>query len=42
MRSIFTPSRFSANGALLTLGSNYHDNQINVALLHTEERRCLA
>ena len=35
------PFKIFGNGALLTLGSNYHDNQINVALLHTEERQVL-
>jgi len=27
--------------ALLTVGSNFHDNQINVGLLHTKERNVL-
>ena len=35
------PFKIFGNGALLTLGSNYHDNQINVGLLHTEERQVI-
>ena len=35
------PFKIFGNGALLTLGSNYHDNQINVGLLRTEERQVI-
>lgn len=35
------PYKIFGHSALLTIGSNFHDNQINVGLLHTEERRVL-
>jgi outer membrane receptor protein involved in Fe transport len=35
------PYRLFGQSALLTAGSNFHDNQINVGLLHTEARRVL-
>ena len=36
------PYKLFGKSALLTLGSNFHDNQINVGLLHTEDRIPLA
>src|SRR5205085_9190256 len=33
--------KFFGHQMLLTLGSNYHDNQINVGLLHTKDREIL-
>jgi outer membrane receptor protein involved in Fe transport len=35
------PYRVLGHTALLTAGSNFHDNQINVGLLHTRERQVL-
>jgi outer membrane receptor protein involved in Fe transport len=35
------PYKLFGHAALLTVGSNVHDNQINVALLHTEDRQVL-
>jgi outer membrane receptor protein involved in Fe transport len=32
------PYKLWGQSALLTVGSNFHDNQINVGLLHTEDR----
>lgn len=36
------PYRFLGHMMLLTAGNNFHDNQINVDLFHTEQRRVLA
>ena len=33
------PYRMFGHSMLLTLGSNFHDNQIDVGLLHTPEQR---
>ncbi|MBI3477456.1 MAG: TonB-dependent receptor [Acidobacteria bacterium] len=35
------PYKLLERSALLTIGSNFHDNQINVGLLHTKERQVL-
>ncbi len=35
------PYKLFGHSALLTFGSNFHDNQINVGLLHTKERQVL-
>jgi len=35
------PYKLFGHSALLTVGSNFHDNQINVGLLHTEARQVL-
>ena len=35
------PYKLFGHMALLTAGSNFHDNQINVGLLHTEDRKVL-
>jgi outer membrane receptor protein involved in Fe transport len=35
------PYKWRGHSMLLTLGSNYHDNEINVGLLHTEQRQVL-
>ncbi len=35
------PYKLFGHSALLTFGSNFHDNQINVGLLHTKEREVL-
>lgn len=36
------PYKLFGHSALLTVGSNFHDNEINVDLLHTEARQVLA
>jgi len=36
------PYKLFGHNMLLTLGSNFHDNQINVGLLHTKERKFLS
>lgn len=36
------PWKLGSTNALLTIGGNFHDNQINVGLLHTFERQPLA
>jgi outer membrane receptor protein involved in Fe transport len=35
------PWKLGSSNALLTVGANFHDNQINVGLLHTEQRAVL-
>ncbi len=35
------PYKLFGHSALLTVGSNFHDNQINVGLLHTKDREVL-
>ncbi len=35
------PYTLFGRAAVLTMGSNFHDNQINVGLLHTEDRKVL-
>jgi outer membrane receptor protein involved in Fe transport len=35
------PYKFFGHNMLLTLGGNFHDNQISVGLLHTEQRQVL-
>jgi outer membrane receptor protein involved in Fe transport len=35
------PYKLFGHAAVLTVGSNFHDNQINVGLFHTAERRIL-
>jgi len=35
------PYKLFGHSALLTIGSNFHDNQINVSLLHTKDRQIL-
>jgi outer membrane receptor protein involved in Fe transport len=36
------PWKLGGHAMLLTLGSNFHDNQINVGRLHTEDRQVLS
>ena len=36
------PYKLFGHSALLTLGSNFHDNQNNVGLLHTQQRQALS
>jgi outer membrane receptor protein involved in Fe transport len=36
------PYKLFGRSSLLTVGSNFHDNQIDVGLLHTEERKVLS